>query len=96
MPIYLYEELMPDGSSGPPFEVVHAMTAPPLTCHPETGRPVRKLITLPNLSLLHTAGRQKKMLSNQNLEAKGFAKYEKTGPGQYIRTAGREGPPTLG
>ncbi|HMP73957.1 MAG TPA: FmdB family transcriptional regulator [Kiritimatiellia bacterium] len=96
MSIYTYEEILPDGTRGQEFEGIQRMTDSPLSHHPQTGRPVRKVITVPNLSILHTAGRQKKLLSNQNLEVKGFTKYEKTGSGHYVRTAGREGPPTLG
>jgi hypothetical protein len=96
MPFYVYEEILPDGTLGNTFEVMQRMTDAPLTRHPQTGNPVRKVITAPNLAVLHTAGKQRQILSHQNIEAKGFSKYEKTGPGQYVKTAGRDGPPTLG
>jgi predicted nucleic acid-binding Zn ribbon protein len=95
MPVYAYCVVLPDGSDGTYFEVVQSMSDPALTHHPETGEPVRRVITAPNLVLRHGARQDRRMMSNENLTRKGFTKYEKTGPGEYVRTAGTEGPSTL-
>lgn len=46
MPTYIYETL-PDDANIPPrrFEVVQRMTDEPLQSHPQTGEPVRRVIT---------------------------------------------------
>lgn len=46
MPTYVYETV-PDDPSTPRrrFEVVQRMTDEPLKVHPDTGEPVRKIIT---------------------------------------------------
>ncbi len=95
MPTYVYEEILPDGTGGPRFEVVQRMSEATLTHRPGTSVPVRRVITAPNLVLSHTPGRLKNMLSSENIEAKGFTRYEKAGHGQYVKTAGKEGPATL-
>ena len=41
MPTYVYCVVNQDGTDGEVFEVVQRMSDPPLTTHPETGRPVR-------------------------------------------------------
>ena len=43
MPLYVYEIVLPDGSGGEQFEVIQRMSADPLTKHPETGEPVRRV-----------------------------------------------------
>jgi predicted nucleic acid-binding Zn ribbon protein len=48
MPVYVYAVVNADGSEGEAFEVMQAMSDPPLTVHPETGEPVRRLLTAPN------------------------------------------------
>lgn len=45
MPTYIYESMPTDGSSPTRFEVVQRMTDAPLMKHPETGEPVRRIIT---------------------------------------------------
>jgi len=92
MPVYVYEIK----TSGERFEVTQSMNEPALEAHPETGEPVRRVILPPNLGIKHTAGREKKMLSNEQVSKAGFTKYEKDKvTGRYNRVAGSNGPSTL-
>lgn len=88
MPTYVYAVVLPDGSDGPAFEVVQRMTDAPLTAHPETGAPVRRLVTAPNLSLQWSEGGAKNKLSDRNLERLGFTKYQNAGGGRFEKRAG--------
>jgi putative FmdB family regulatory protein len=92
MPVYVYEI----STSGERFECVQSMKDDPLTVHPESGEPVRRVIQVPNLGLKHTTGKEKKLLSNDHVAKSGFTKYEKDKvTGQYNRVAGTKGPATL-
>ena len=91
MPVYVYEVINDDGEEGQIFEVMQRMSEEPLTQHPTTGQPVRRIIQPPNIATKYTSSHEKKTLSNENLAAKGFTKYEKAGNGEYVKTAG-EGP----
>lgn len=62
------------------FEVVQAMSDPPLTRHPETGEPVERVICAPNIA----TGK----LGNAALSSAGFTKYTKTSDGTYEKQAG--------
>lgn len=84
MPLYVYEVIPDDGGQGEVFEVLQTMSEPPLTHHPETGRPVRRLLSAPNAVRNAAPGG----LSNSKLERLGFTKYEKAGDGKYQKTAG--------
>lgn len=96
MPVYVYEVLEPDGSPGDRFEIHQSMKDAALKTHPETGKPVRRVLMAPNLSTRHTPGSEKSRLDNKNLEKSGFTKYEKDKlTGQYHRVAGRDGPDTI-
>lgn len=89
MPIYVYETI----DSGEQFEVHQSMRDPALSRHPETGQPVRRVILPPNLGLKHTAGKEKKLLDNKQIEKAGFTKYERDKlTGTYHRVAGNQGP----
>jgi hypothetical protein len=94
MPMYVYEIVKPDGSSGEQFEVFQKMADAPLTKHPETGEPVRRVISEPNAPRAWTDTQGKAAVSDRNLAAKGFTKYVKTGNGTYEKTAGN-GPKKL-
>ena len=89
MPTYVYAAINEDGSEGETFEVVQKMTDSPLTEHPETGRPVRRVIQPPNIAGRWSESGTKKMLSDQNLDRLGFTKYEKAGDGRYEKRAGK-------
>lgn len=93
MPTYVYETIKNDGTSGETFEVMQRMSEDALTQHPETGEPVRRVITAPNISTEHTPGKEKNMLSDKNLDRLGFTKYVNNGSG-YDKTAG-SGPSSL-
>ena len=82
---------MPDGSDGECFEVVQRMADAPLTKHPKTGNPVKKIFVAPNLPTRYNEGATKQKLSNENVEKHGFTKYEKDKvTGLYHKTAGKD------
>ena len=45
MPTYTYQVISSDGRNEERFEVVQGMRDEPLTVHPRTGEPVRRVIT---------------------------------------------------
>lgn len=45
MPVYEYEILGPDGSVHGVYEVEQKMSDPPLTAHPVTGAPLRRILS---------------------------------------------------
>jgi len=95
MPIYVYETIPSDGSEPTRFEIMQRIADPALTEHPETGSPVRRVITAPALALKHASGREREVLSDSNLSRHGFSRYERAGDGTYERTAGKAGPPRI-
>ena len=94
MPTYVYQVITEDGSEGEVFEVVQKMAEEPLTAHPETGQPVRRVIQRPNIAGKWSESATKQMLSDKNLDRIGFTKYQKTGDGNYEKRAG-SGPPII-
>lgn len=94
MPIYVYEVITEDGEEGQLFEVVQKMSDPPLTKHPFTGQPVRRVIQPPNLPGSWTDRQARKMLGNENISRHGLTRYERTGDGSYVKTAGK-GPKSI-
>lgn len=89
MPVYLYEVIKKNGKPGERFEVTQSMKDDALTEHPETGEPVRRVITAANIggswsdqSMHRNANDEKK------LERLGFTKYEKTSDG-YVKKFGK-------
>ncbi len=94
MPIYVYELVLPDGTGGEQFELLEPMSAEPLTAHPETGEPVRRVFGNPNAPRAWTDSQGAAKISDKNLAAKGFTKYVKTGDGSYEKTTG-DGPKTI-
>jgi predicted nucleic acid-binding Zn ribbon protein len=96
MPIYVYEFLDAEGKpTGETFEHVQSMRDDALTTHPETGAPVRRMITAPNIAGKWSDMKSKSAMSNANLERLGFTKYEKRGDGYMERVAGKEGPKSI-
>jgi predicted nucleic acid-binding Zn ribbon protein len=89
MPIYVYEIVQPDGSDGETFEWLQGINEPALTEHPETGVPVRRLITAANMAGAFSDMKATSNLSNKNLAEKGFTKYVKAGDGKYEKAAGK-------
>lgn len=45
MPTYIYESMPTDGRAPERFEVFQRMTDSPLRVHPDTGEPVRRIVT---------------------------------------------------
>ena len=89
VPIYVYEVLLKNGSAGETFEVLHSMSEPPLTHHPETGLPVRRELTAPSYAGRWTDLKAKSNLSDKKLDAQGLTKYVKMGDGKYEKRAGK-------
>ena len=89
MPLYQYEVVLPDGSAGDVIEVLQGMNDPPLTEHPETGEPVRRVLGVPNAPRKWTASQSKNASSDKNLERTGFTKYVKNDQGKYQKLFGK-------
>lgn len=87
MPTYVYQVITED-DSGEVFEVVQSMKDEPLTQHPETGEPVRRVPQAPMIGGSHSSAREKNLLSDNNIERMGFTKYVKSGEGSYEKAAG--------
>jgi len=89
MPTYVYEVINEDGSPGETFEVFQKMSDPPLAKHPESGKPVRKIIQAPYIPGTHSDITTRQKLSNKNLDRLGFTKYERAGDGHYEKKSGQ-------
>lgn len=95
MPIYVYEVVCEDGTGGETFELVQSISAAPLTTHPETGEPVRRVIQPPFIGgTWSESAMHKSTKDDKKLEKLGFTKYVKAGGGVYEKTAGK-GPRTI-
>lgn len=88
MPMYVYAVINDDGTDGETFEILQPMSDDPLTTHPETGQPVRRLIGLPSAPRTWADANARASLSPGNLERLGFTQYKKAGGGKYEKTAG--------
>ena len=96
MPLYTYEVITTDGSTGETFEIMQRIGEPPLTKHPETGAPVRRLVAAANVAGPNSDRAIKNTLSdNKRLEQLGFTKYERAGKGILERKAGKAGPKVI-
>jgi hypothetical protein len=84
MPIYVYAVIEPDDSEGETFELLQDIHEASLTVHPDTGQPVRRIISAPHVK--RTGG--KPDLSPKNLERLGLTEYRKSASGKYEKTAG--------
>jgi len=89
MPTYVYAIVNPDGSHGETFEVVQRMSEPALTKHPESGKPVTRVILAPNVGGNWSEGTTKTKLAPKNLERLGFTRYDRAGGGVYEKKAGK-------
>src|SRR5262245_7944664 len=72
MPTYVYQVINEDGSEGEIFEVFQKMSDAPLTTHPATGKPVRRVIVPPNIGGNWSDAATKSKLSDKNLDRLGF------------------------
>jgi hypothetical protein len=95
MPIYVYETMREPPEENERFERIQKMADEPLTEHPYTGEPIRRIITAPASLTSSPSRKEANLLSDKNVGEKGFTKYEKVGDGKYERTAGTDGPKTL-
>src|SRR5436190_1172447 len=84
MPLYVYQVIEADGSEGEVFEVLQEMSEPPLTHHPDNGKPVQRLLSAPSTMRRFAPGN----ISDQKLDRLGFTKYQRTGKGTYEKKAG--------
>ena len=91
MPIYQYH-VIKGNQDVELFEVEQKVGDPPLTKHPITREPVKRVLSSPSLSLKHTSRNGINSLSPDNLKKKGFTQYEKDSSGDYLRTVGIQGP----
>ena len=90
MPLYVYEVVNEDGSSGEQFEVFQKMADAPLTKHPESGRPVRRVFQPPAIGGQWSDSAMAKSTSDdKKLDRLGFTKYVKSGDGTYEKRAGK-------
>lgn len=90
MPTYVYEIIRDDGAAGDTFEIVQRMADPPLTVHPETGQPCRRVIQPPFIGGAWSEGAmQKSVKDDKKLERLGFTKYVKSGDGYYEKRTGK-------
>ena len=95
MPTYVYEIINEDGSSGESFEVIQPISDAPLTEHPETGQPVRRVIQPPFIGgSWSESAMHKNVADDKKLDRLGFTKYVKSGDGVYEKRAGK-GPDTI-
>lgn len=92
MPVYTYQVVRKDGSPGEVFEVVRSMSDPPLTEHPETGEPVKRIFQPMHIAGITSELHKKTHLNEKNLEKNGFTMYKRNGKGHYERRAGSAGP----
>ncbi len=90
MPVYVYEIIQPDDSPGPTFEVVQRISDKPLTEHPETGEPIRRVIQPPFIGGAWTeSSMSKRTKDDKKLGQQGFTKYVKAGDGIYEKRCGK-------
>jgi hypothetical protein len=95
MPTYVYEIIREDGEPGGRFEVVQPMSDPPLTHHPETGQPIKRVFLPPWIAGRYAPSRTERALrDDKKLERMGFTRYVKSGDGGYEKTLG-SGPDSL-
>jgi predicted nucleic acid-binding Zn ribbon protein len=95
MPIYLYEVITADDSPGEQFEISQSMSEPPLTKHPQTGQPVRRVFCPPAIGgKWSDSAMNKAVHDDKKLDRLGFTKYVKSGDGTYEKRAGK-GPDSI-
>lgn len=85
MPVYVYESLR----TGEQFELVHSMKDAALKTHPQTGEPIKRVITAPNLGGRYSERAAKASVTSENLAKNGFTKLVKNrSTGQYEYAGG--------
>jgi predicted nucleic acid-binding Zn ribbon protein len=90
MPLYQYEVITGDDSPGEQFEFFQSMAEPPLTKHPQTGQPVRRVLCAPAVGgKWSDSAMAKSVTDDKKLDRLGFTKYVKSGDGTYEKRAGK-------
>lgn len=90
MPLYVYEVILANGESGEQFEYMQSMADAPLTTHPETGEPVRRVIQAPAIGgKWSDSAMGRSVADDKKLDRLGFTKYVKSGDGTYEKRAGK-------
>jgi putative FmdB family regulatory protein len=90
MPFYEYEIVLENCEGGERFEVMQSMSDPPLMHHPETGQPVRRVISAPHIPGRTSERAARQVLkSDKKLGEMGFTKYVKTDDGRYEKRTGK-------
>jgi predicted nucleic acid-binding Zn ribbon protein len=90
MPLYQYEFINPDGSSGDEFELFQSMAEEPLAKHPETGQPIRRVLCAPAIGgRWSDSAMSRSVADDKKLDRLGFTKYVKSGDGTYEKRAGK-------
>ncbi len=90
MPVYVYEVIREDGQPGERFEITQRMSEDALTTHPETGEPVRRVITAAAIGTRWMdMNMERSMKDDKKLDKLGFTKYEKMGNGKYEKKFGK-------
>ncbi len=90
MPVYVYEVITDDNSDGEQFEIFQSMADAPLTKHPETGKPVRRVFLAPAVGgKWSESAMGKSVADDKKLDKLGFTKYVKAGDGFYEKRAGK-------
>ncbi len=90
MPMYVYEVLREDGEPGERFELFQTISEPPLSQHPESGQPVRRVLFAPNIGgRWSDRAMHGRVADDKKLDRLGFTKYVKAGDGFYEKTAGK-------
>ena len=90
MPLYLYELVTSDGTEQEQFELFQTMAEEPLTLHPETGAPIRRVLCAPAIGGKWSDGAMGRAVADdKKLDRLGFTKYVKAGDGRYEKRAGK-------
>jgi predicted nucleic acid-binding Zn ribbon protein len=90
MPIYVYEVITKDNSEGETFEIFQSMADAPLTKHPESGVPIRRVFQAPAIGgKWSDSAMGKSVADDKKLDKLGFTKYVKAGDGFYEKRAGK-------
>jgi predicted nucleic acid-binding Zn ribbon protein len=90
VPTYVYEVVTGTDAPGETFELMQRISDPPLTVHPETGAPVRRVIQPVFIGGSWSEHSMHKSTSDdKKLDRLGFTKYVKAGDGHYEKRAGK-------
>lgn len=96
MPTYVYEVVLEDGSGGERFEVFQRMSEDAIKVHPQSGRPIRRVIQAPAIAgKLAPMNTERALKDDSKLERLGFTKYVKSDDGKYEKVLGK-GPSSIG